>query len=90
MRATYPAHIIVLGLITLISFASRWAIKLKLNWILCSVWKEWISAAPPPYSPDLASCDFWAFPTVKMELRGKKFRGDERSAARFREVGEVL
>jgi hypothetical protein len=25
----------------------------------------------PPYSPDLASCGFWAFPTKKMELRGK-------------------
>jgi hypothetical protein len=26
----------------------------------------------PPYSPDLASCDFCAFPTMKRELRGKK------------------
>jgi hypothetical protein len=24
----------------------------------------------PPYSPDLAPCDFWAYPTMKMELRG--------------------
>jgi hypothetical protein len=35
-------------------------------------------------------CDFWAFPTMKMELRGKKFRSDQRSAARFREVGGAL
>jgi hypothetical protein len=28
----------------------------------------------PPYSPDLAPCDCWAFPTMKRELRGKKFR----------------
>jgi hypothetical protein len=41
----------------------------------------------PPYRSDLAPCDFWAFPTVKRELRGKKFRSDQRSAARFREVG---
>jgi hypothetical protein len=26
----------------------------------------------PPYSPDLAPCDFWAFPTLERELRGKK------------------
>jgi hypothetical protein len=28
----------------------------------------------PPYSPDLdiAPCGFWAFPTMKRELRGKK------------------
>jgi hypothetical protein len=34
-----------------------------------------ISGTPlehPPYSPDLAPCDFWAFPTIKKELRGKK------------------
>ena len=27
----------------------------------------------PPYSPDLAPCDFWAFPTLKRQLRGKRF-----------------
>jgi hypothetical protein len=31
-----------------------------------------------------------AFPTMKMELRGRKFRIDERSAARFLEVGGSL
>jgi hypothetical protein len=64
-----------------------------LNWILCSVWKKWIGGTPlehPPYSPDLAPYDFWAFPTIKRELRGKKFRNDQRSAARFREVGGAL
>jgi hypothetical protein len=46
-----------------------------LNWILCSAWKKWISGTPlehPPYSPDVAPCDLWAFTTMKMELRGKK------------------
>jgi hypothetical protein len=64
-----------------------------LNLILCSTWKKWISGTPlehPPYSPDLAPCDFWDFPTMKRELRGKKFRSDQRSAARFREVGGAL
>jgi hypothetical protein len=64
-----------------------------LNWILCSARKKWISGTPlehPPYSPDLAPCHFWAFATMKMELRGKKFRSDQRSAARFRKVGEPL
>jgi hypothetical protein len=61
-----------------------------LNWILCSAWKKWISGTPlehPPYSPNLAPCDFWAFPTMKRELWGKKFRSDQRSAAQFRDVG---
>ena len=31
----------------------------------------------PPYSPDLAPCDFWAFPTLKIELRGKRFSSDD-------------
>jgi hypothetical protein len=64
-----------------------------LNWILCSAWKMWIGGTPlehPPYSSDLAPCDFWVFPTMKRELRGKKFRSDQRSAARFRDVGGAL
>jgi hypothetical protein len=39
---------------------------------------------------DLTPRDFWAFLTMKRELRGKKFRSDQRSAARFLEVGGVL
>jgi hypothetical protein len=64
-----------------------------LNLILYSAWKKWIGGTPlkhPPYSPDLAPWGFWAFPTTKMELRGMKFRSDQRSAARFREVGGAL
>jgi hypothetical protein len=37
------------------------------------VLKKWIGRTPlqhPPYSPDLAPCDFWAFPTMKREIRG--------------------
>ena len=30
-----------------------------------------------PYSPDLAPCDFWAFPTLKRRLAGQKFEDDE-------------
>jgi hypothetical protein len=41
----------------------------------------------PPYSPDLAPCDFWVLVTMKRELRGKKFRSDQRPAAHFRQVG---
>jgi hypothetical protein len=26
-----------------------------------------------PYSPDLAPCDFWLFPKVKMTMKGKRF-----------------
>jgi hypothetical protein len=42
------------------------------------------------YNSDLAPCDLWAFPTMKREPRGKKFRTDQRSASRFREVGGAL
>jgi len=31
----------------------------------------------PPYSPDLAPCDFWAFPTLKIQLCGKRFSLDD-------------
>jgi hypothetical protein len=64
-----------------------------LNWILCSAWKKWIGGTALehlPYSPDLTPCDFLAFSTKKGELRGKKFRSDQRSAARFWEVEGAL
>jgi len=32
----------------------------------------------PPYSPDLAPCDFWAFPTLKAQLCGKRFYSDDK------------
>ena len=31
----------------------------------------------PPYSPDLAPCDFFLFPTVKKNLRGERFASPE-------------
>jgi hypothetical protein len=33
----------------------------------------------PPNNPDFASSDFWAFPTLKHELRGQKFSTDAKS-----------
>ena len=30
-----------------------------------------------PYSPDLAPCDFWAFPYLKRRLAGQKFDTDQ-------------
>ena len=30
----------------------------------------------PPYSPDLAPCDFFLFPTLKRPLRGRRFSND--------------
>ena len=29
----------------------------------------------PPYSPDLAICDYWLFPNLKNRLRGNKYEG---------------
>jgi hypothetical protein len=42
------------------------------------------------FNSDLAPCNFWAFPTMKKGLRGKKFGSDQGSAARFREVDGAL
>jgi hypothetical protein len=30
-----------------------------------------------PYSLDLVPCDFWAFPTLKRQLRGKRVSSDD-------------
>jgi hypothetical protein len=42
------------------------------------------------FNSDLASCDFWAFPTMKREIQGKNFQSDQWSAAHFQEVGGAL
>ena len=44
----------------------------------------------PPYSPDLATCDFWLFPTIKNELRGKRFSSNEELAGALFEVIETI
>jgi len=33
----------------------------------------WTIFPHPPYSPDLAPCDFFLFPTMKRTLKGKRF-----------------
>lgn len=40
----------------------------------------------PPYSPDLAPCDFWLFSRIKDELRGKRFSTNEELAGALFEV----
>ena len=36
--------------------------------------KQGLQVLPhPPYSPDLAPCDFWLFPTLKERLAARKF-----------------
>jgi hypothetical protein len=53
---------------------------------------HWSTLSKPntEFKSDLAPCDLWAFPAMKWELRGKKFRSDQRSAARFREMNGAL
>ncbi len=40
----------------------------------------------PAYSPDLAPCDFWAFPSVKSKLRGRRFRNIEELQTKIRNI----
>ena len=35
----------------------------------------------PPYSPDLAPCDFWLFPKLKEKLRGCRYETIEMKEA---------
>ena len=39
--------------------------------------KDIVSLPHRPYSPDLACCDFWPFPTLKRSLRGQRFESVE-------------
>jgi hypothetical protein len=42
------------------------------------------------FNSHVTPCDFWTFPTMKRELQGKKFRIDQLSPSRFRELGGAL
>lgn len=44
----------------------------------------------PPYSPDLAICDFWLFPAMKDMLRGKKHESREELGASITMALRVL
>jgi hypothetical protein len=35
------------------------------------------TALHPPYSPDLAPCDFFLFPRMKWDFKGKRFQNVE-------------
>jgi hypothetical protein len=35
------------------------------------------TVTPTPYFPDMAPCDFWLFPKLKMPLKGTRFESRE-------------
>lgn len=44
----------------------------------------------PPYSPDLAPCDFYLFRKIKEKLRGKRFMDAEEAVATFQKAVEEI
>ena len=40
----------------------------------------------PPYSPDLAPCDWFLFPSIKRQMKGKQFQSAEDARALFEGV----
>jgi hypothetical protein len=44
----------------------------------------------PPYSPNLASCDFFLFPKMKLKLRGRRFNTTEEIQAEPQRVLDTL
>jgi len=51
--------------------------------ILCILFKVFLAKhnipliCQAPYSPDMAPCDFWLFPKLKMPLKGTRFESRE-------------
>ena len=43
-----------------------------------------------PYSPDLASCDFWLFPKLKEKLRGSRYETIEEMKEAATKVIDML
>jgi hypothetical protein len=55
--------------------------------VLMGFHRSTFSKPKTEFNSDLTPCDFWAFSTMKRELRCKKFRSDQRSVARFSRSG---
>jgi len=53
--------------------------------------KNKIAVIPhPPYSSDLASCDFFLFPKMKLKLKGRRFNTSEEIQAKTQKVLDTL
>jgi hypothetical protein len=44
----------------------------------------------PPYSPDLAPCDFFLFPKIKLKLKGRQFDTIEEIQSESQSVLDTL
>jgi hypothetical protein len=44
----------------------------------------------PPYSPDLAPCDFFLFPKMRMKLKGYRFDANEEIQTELQRVLDTL
>jgi hypothetical protein len=52
-----------------------------------SFWRNKNKCLPhPPYSPDLAPCDFFLFPNMKLKLKGRPFDTIEGNQAESQSV----
>jgi hypothetical protein len=61
-------------------------------WLCSTFWppKTWWSSPTPPYSPDLAPCDFFLFPKIKIKLKGRRFDTVEEIQAESQKVLNML
>jgi hypothetical protein len=55
--------------------------------VLMGFHRSTFSKSNTEFSSDLASCDIWAFPTMKREIRGKKLRSDQQVCSTFSRSG---
>jgi len=48
------------------------------------------TASHPPYSPDLEPCDFFRFPRMKRDLKGKRFQNVEEVREKMTEALKAI
>jgi len=54
-------------------------------------WQNNMTTVPhPAYSPDLAPCDFYMFPKMKLRLKGRRFISIEEIQAELQQVLNML
>jgi hypothetical protein len=58
---------------------------------VCTELRHVASVIPhPPYSPDLAPCNFFVFPKIKLKLKGRRFDNIEEIQVESQRVLDTL
>jgi len=76
-----------MGIITKCSVTNEKKVDKK---FFCKLYRTSETSPHLPYSPDCVPCDFFLFPQIEKELKGKRFDKDENLTRAAQAVAETI